>query len=224
MRSPSDAVGSPFAFDSGALSTNANVEPVLSSLNVKVAEPCAEALEPRTSAQAPTAGPRANTRRVTRGETLNIKYLPIVDVNARSLRRTRPGPPGADVPSQSGISMQASDSNNHFCLVLATAVVCVVLAFAITENGAACHRVHPPPLETGRFSFRLSRAAVRVAYRCLESFAGDRAGHDLATNRGRRLAALRRTGWLRVSRASSVKNSRYVPRPATLRALRLGLF
>src|SRR5437868_5956297 len=108
MRSPSDAVGSPFAFDSGALSTNANVEPVLSSLNVKVAEPCAEALEPRTSAQAPTAEPRANRRRVTRGETRNIKYLPIVDVNARSLRRTRPGPPGADVPSQSGISMQAS--------------------------------------------------------------------------------------------------------------------
>jgi hypothetical protein len=69
-----------------------------------------------------------------RGETRNINYLPIFDINAHSLRRTRPGPPGADVPSQSGISMPWSDSNNHFSLVLATAVVRVVLAFAITES------------------------------------------------------------------------------------------
>src|SRR5437868_3388889 len=75
MRSPSDAVGSPFAFDSGALSTNANVEP--------------------------------------------------------------------------GVRLE-----QHFCLVLATAVVCVVLAFAITENGVApsprtasahCHEVFAGP-------------------------------------------------------------------------------
>jgi hypothetical protein len=41
--------------------------------------------------------------------------------------------------------------------------------------------------------------------------------------RGEGGLAAPRTGSLRVSRASSVKNSRYLPRPATLRALRLGL-
>src|SRR4051794_13371222 len=65
IRSPAEADGSPLAFDIGGLSTNANVDPLLSSLNVKVAGPCAEAAEPYANAQ-PLAA-RATRTRAKRG-------------------------------------------------------------------------------------------------------------------------------------------------------------
>src|SRR5436305_9129524 len=80
IRSPAEADGSPLAFDSGAWSTKANVEPLLSSLNVRVVELCADAAEPTKAQPVAARATKPSIRdRVTRGEARNMRYLLVGD-------------------------------------------------------------------------------------------------------------------------------------------------